>query len=131
MSHMAKVATKLRQKSALVKALKEMRPGWQAEVHAQPVAMRTYYARDMHSAEIIVRNVGMVSTDVGFAQQSDGTYALVADNMNRELFGPTFLNRLTQLYAKHIVIEQQARSGYRVLSEKVRTDGTIEMVVEQ
>ena len=123
-SHYTSIATQLRNQSALVAALKDL--GFTAEVHKTPQRLNGYYGNERNTAEIIVRKNQGLMADVGFSKQADGSYSMIMDGMDRRLT----TGKLTQHYAKHVIKTQQARMGYRMVSEKTTAAGEIQMVLE-
>lgn len=69
--------------------------------------------------------------DLGFRKQGDA-YELVADWWGiKDLKQDTFLQRLTQRYAYHVVKEQLQTQDFTVVEEEVQADNTIHIVVRR
>jgi hypothetical protein len=74
-----------------------------------------------------------ITNDVGFKRSQDGTLELVAelDTWKEPFPVERFLQKVTQAYAKHIVVETAQDKGYSVVTESKDVDNTIELVVEK
>jgi hypothetical protein len=135
MSMYATVATEIRDKDALVEALKALQPGWKVEVYAKAMPLYGYRGdQRIQVAEVIVRraSVGSVSNDIGFKLQADGTYAAIISDFDRNSmhYDEAWLGKLKQRYAVSVTKKYQISKGYKLVSEKVREDGCVELEVE-
>jgi len=105
--------------------------GLSFDVHKTAQLLNGYYGVDrQRSAHIVVpkdlvKNISYA--DVGFLQNSDGKYSLVADF--KWGHKTKFLKQFNQLYGKHRVIKQVRRMGYTISSQKVDRDGRIKIRV--
>ncbi|MEL6351028.1 MAG: DUF1257 domain-containing protein [Cyanobacteria bacterium J06627_28] len=127
MSHFSQIKTKLRNLSSLQLALDDTGIRWQAG----PKAVRGYQG-DTTTADIVIEQEN--GYDVGFSQSEEtGNYELVADLQywQQPLSVEGFLNRVTQRYAYHTVLNESAGQGFQV-SEKVdNEDGSIRLVLQR
>lgn len=127
MSHFSQIKTKLRSLPSLQQALDDAGVKWQSG----PKCVRGYKG-DTETAEIVIEQDN--GFDVGFKQNADtGNYELVADLQywQQPLSVEGFLNRVTQRYAYHTVINESAGQGFQV-SEKVdNEDGSIRLVLQR
>ena len=123
MSHHVSIATVFKSEQALIAALKDL--GFNPEVHKTPQNLVGYYGQKETPCHIIVSKRQGLSADMGFQKQPDGSYKQVMDHMDSRRF-----SHLTQTYAKHVIKAEQARMGYRMVSEKTTAAGEIQMVLE-
>jgi len=131
MSHFTTIKTQIKDSTALVKALEDV--GFKTvEVHETPQHLYGFQG-DIRpdTAEIIVRRkyIGAASNDIGFQRQADGTYQAVISEYDRHQYSQTWLNRLTQRYGYHQLLETAATQGFAVEQQEVLEDGTIRVVV--
>ena len=70
---------------------------------------------------------------MGFRRSQDGTLELVAElDAWKEPFPiERFLQKVTQAYARSIVVETVQDKGFSVVTESKDVDNTIELVVEK
>ena len=145
MSHFTEIRTKIKDKQALLAALKAMK--WRGchgrepniEVHDTPQHLYGYRGdRRSDKAEIIIRrgDVGSSSNDMGFTKQADGTYkAIISDydtgkvRGNTGFYGSSWQAKLNQTYATTKVKRELMKKGYRLALEEEKQDGTIHMKV--
>jgi hypothetical protein len=128
MSHFTRVRLELRDRAALVAALREL--GWNVEEHATPVMLRGYYAGDHRSAEIVMSkgvNAKLRYADAGFARETDGAWTLIADSMEPNL-GNAFREDLMQLAGLHAAERIAAEQGYVTERERL-ANGDIDLIV--
>jgi len=82
------------------------------------------------TANIIVRrkHVGVASNDVGFKKQTNGNYELVISEFDSKgQTGINFLQKMKQLYAKHVNLKKLKRLNKVITSVKVLPDGRIKI----
>lgn len=121
--------------SLLVAALIEM--GFEAseiEVNTKPVNLYGYHG-DMRNdrAEIIIRRQfvnarlsGGSSNDIGFARQSDGTYAGVISQFDSNYANSTWLGKLSAAYARKAIVQKAQTQGLRFVGT-VKTNGKTQL----
>lgn len=127
MSHFSQIKTKLRNLSSLQLALSDAGVRWQAG----PKEVRGYQG-DTQTAEIVIEQDN--GYDVGFKQDSEtGNYELVADLQywKQPLSVQGFLNRVTQRYAYHTVLNESASQGFQVSEQATNEDGSIRLVLQR
>ncbi|MGB3786922.1 MAG: DUF1257 domain-containing protein [Phormidesmis sp.] len=127
MSHFSQIKTKLRNLSSLQLALSDAGVRWQAG----PKEVRGYQG-DTQTAEIVIEQDN--GYDVGFKQDSEtGNYELVADLQywKQPLSVQGFLNRVTQRYAYHTVLNESASQGFQVSEQAANEDGSIRLVLQR
>ena len=127
MSHFSQIKTKLRNLSSLQLALSDAGVPWQAG----PKAVRGYQG-DTQTAEIVIEQDN--GYDVGFKQDSEtGNYELVADLQywKQPLSVQGFLNKVTQRYAYHTVLNESAGQGFQVSEQATNEDGSIRLVLQR
>ena len=126
MSHFSRIKTKIKKKDFLIKALNTL--GYEATENV------VLHIEGTHSVDHADEQVEVaVTQDVGFKMQSDGTFQLVAelDTWKEPFPVERFLQKVTQAYAKHIVVETAQEKGFEVVTEQKDVDNTIELVVEK
>jgi len=124
MSHFSTIKTKIKDKDVLIKALNSLSYSAQENVLLDnPVD---------HQHEQVKVEVG-ITRYVGFKRHSDGTLNLVAELDAWEEPFPIerFLQKVTQEYAKCIVVETAQSKGFNVTTEQKDVDNTIEIVMEK
>ncbi|MEL6471801.1 MAG: DUF1257 domain-containing protein [Cyanobacteria bacterium J06623_4] len=127
MSHFSQIKTKLRNLPFLQLALDDAGISWQAG----PKAVRGYQG-DTQTAEIVIEQEN--GYDVGFKHNAEtGDYELVADLQywQQSLSVEGFLNRITQRYAYHTVVNESASQGFQVAEEVDNQDGSIRLVLQR
>jgi hypothetical protein len=134
MSHFTRIKTQLQDGELLQKALADL--GFQnVEVHE--TAQHLYgWQGDVRpqTAEVVIRRrfIGPASNDIGFKRQADGTFdAIISEYDRRAGYSQEWLNRLTQRYAYHAVVDGAARQGFSVAEEHTEADGTVRVVVQR
>lgn len=118
MSHYSSLKTKVKRRSALIKALQQIDNGrWKncVEIHNEP--MNLYgYSGDIRpqKAEVIIRrkDVGQAANDIGFAQQKDGTYEAIISEFDSNRHNSTWLDKLNQVYSKEVIREVADLNGF-------------------
>jgi hypothetical protein len=78
-------------------------------------------------------------SEIGFLQNSDGSFDMVADWWTKKGNGGQQLIRdlddlagkVQQEYARHVVLEQAKNDGFSVVSEQTGEDGSIRIVVRR
>ena len=124
MSHFTTLKTKLTDKDVLVKALNTLSYATQVNVLLDnPVN---------HQHEQVRVEVG-ITRYVGFKLGDDGTLHLVAELDTWEEPFPVerFLEKVTQAYAKVMVVETVQEQGFTVVTESKSVDNTIEIGAEK
>ena len=126
MSHFSRIKTKIKKKDFLIKALNTL--GY-AAMENVVLHIDGAHAEDHADEQVEVA----VTRDVGFKLQKDGTFQLVAELDTWEEPFPVerFLQKVTQAYARSIVVETAQEKGFSVVTEQKDVDNTIELVVEK
>jgi len=121
MSHFTSITTQIRDINSLRAACMEL----QFTVETDAVARGS---GSQQNGEYVIRLKG--ACDIAVNRQTDGTYALEADqwggHVEREV-GPKF-GRLLQLYAAHNAAYEACKRGLRV-HRSTLNDGTIKLVI--
>jgi hypothetical protein len=131
MSHFTCIQTQLKHPEALVSALADL--GLRTvEIHS--IAQHLHgFEGDIRSetAEIIIRRqfLGPLSNDIGFKQQEDETFQAIISEYDRLKYSQQWLDRLTQRYAYHAVVQTAPEEGFAIEQEEVLPDGTIRLVL--
>lgn len=125
MSHFSQIKTKLRDLTCLQAALNDLGTEW--KTGPQPVRG---YKGQTHEAEVVIEQDN--GYDVGFSWNGQ-EYSLVADLQywQQPLSVDGFLNRVTQRYAYHTVLQETGRNGFQVSEEQRQSDGTIRLVLQR
>ena len=126
MSHFTNIKTKIKDKDFLIKALNTLGYAVQENVVLE---VDGDHALDHPTVEA---EVG-VTNDVGFKKNEEGIFELVAELDTWEEPFPIerFLQKVTQAYAKCIVVDTVQSQGYEVVTESKSVDNTIEIVAEK
>lgn len=127
MSHFSQIKTKLRNLSSLQLALSDTGIRWQSG----PKTVRGYQG-DTQTAEIVIEQDN--GYDVGFKQNLEtGNYELVADLQywKQPLSVQGFLNKVTQRYAYHTVLNESVNQGFQVSEQATNQDGSIRLVLQR
>lgn len=129
MSHFSRVKTAFRDSSVLAQCLEEM--GYQVECGG---SVRGYHG--VQQVDLAV--AGRDGFGVGFVQNADGCYDLLADSWGVKGADRKVLERLRrdyprlqQEYARRMVHEQAVREGYTMVEEVKQEDGSIRIVVRR
>jgi hypothetical protein len=125
MSHFSTVKTELRDRAALIDALRDL--GHDPSECER--AVRGYRGQTVQ-AELTLPGSG--GGDIGFRwNKASGSYELVADLDLWQQPVPVerFLARLTQQYALRSILSASAAEGFEVAEQTQATDGSIELVV--
>lgn len=125
MSHFSTVKTELRDRAALIDALRDL--GHDPSEGER--AVRGYRGQTVQ-AELTLPGSG--GGDIGFRwNEASGSYELVADLDLWQQPVPVerFLARLTQQYALRSILSASAAEGFEVAEQTQATDGSIELVV--
>lgn len=125
MSHFSQVKTQIRTLPALQAALTDLGIDWKAG--PQPVAG---YRGQNRTADVVINQDN--GYGVGFSW--NGTeYELVADLefWQQPWSIDRFLNKVTQRYAYHTVVNTSAQQGFQVSEQQQTADGAIRLVVQR
>ena len=125
MSHFSTIKTKIKDKSALLRAL-------QVLGHNTDVDQKLKNPADHNHDEVTVQDA--VGKDIGFRlNPSTKTYELVTDLQTWDQPVPVerFLNKLSQQYAVETITEAAKKDDFHVTEQTTKTDGSIELVVER
>lgn len=133
MSHTVDIATQIKDKDALIRALTRVdnltgQPFSESviEIHEQPQSMYTYDNRDV-SAHIIVRlkHIGSPAyNDLGFKRKADGTYeAIISDRYDN-----SWLQRLSAYYGVELSKKELKQKGLKY-KETVDEQGRMQLKV--
>ena len=134
MSHFTTVRTQMKNREALVRALRSL--GFSAvEVHSIPQHLYGYVG-DVRpqKAEIIVRRqyISMASNDIGFSRQKDGTFKATISEYDQGIgYNAEWLGRLSQQYAYEILQEHIRSQRYAVVRQEVQQDGSLRLLLRR
>lgn len=129
MSHYSRIRSKMKKRSALVKALQDL--GFkedQIEVHDEAVNLYGYQGDVRNDkANIVIRrkHVGGSSNDIGFVRLEDGTYEAIISDFDRTN-GQSRKNKRTQKtqgYSGKWMELLNQRYSFRVIEEQANMDG--------
>jgi hypothetical protein len=125
MSHFSTVRTELRDRDALMAALKDL---GQTPTESQQL-VRGYKGETLIAELCCMQPDG---GDIGFRwNPKEDRYELVTDLQLWSLPVPLerFMAELTQRYALHSIIKSANSEGYELAEQRLSADGTIELVV--
>jgi hypothetical protein len=125
MSHFSQIKTQLRHLPALQSALTDLGINWKPG--PEQVAG---YRGQTHTAELVIDQDN--GYGVGFSWNGN-EYELVADlDFWKQAWSVVrFLNKVTQRYAYHTVVNTTAQQGFQVAEQQQEADGTIRLVVQR
>ena len=135
MSHFTNIKTKLKDKDILINAKLSIRyTGTENVLLKNP---------SNHQHEEVQVEIGVTKYDTslevmrpmtaGFKINDDGVFELVTevDTWNESFPIERFLQKVTQAYAKYAVVESAQLQGFKVTTEHMDVDNTIEIVMEK
>ncbi len=125
MSHFSQIKTQIRDLSSLQAALTDLGVSWKAG----PQPVRGYQGQTQ-TAEIVIEQEN--GYDIGFSQK-DEAYELIADLQywQQPLTVQGFLNRVTQRYAYHTVMQETTNQGFQLAEQQQNQDGSIRLVLQR
>ena len=125
MSHFSQIKTQIRNLASLQAALTELGIDWEAG-HRK---VRGYRGQTRNAEITIEQDNGY---DLGFSWNGH-EYELVADLQywNQPLTVNGFLQRVTQRYAYHTIVQETARQGFQVTEQQQNNDGSIRLLVQR
>ena len=127
MSHFSQIKTKLRNLSSLESALTDIGADWKSG--PQPVRG---YRGQTHTADLVIEQEN--GYDVGFSLNPETReYELVADLQYwlQPWSVDGFLNRISQRYAYHTVLNETGRQGFQIAEQQNNDDGSIRLVLQR
>ena len=125
MSHFSTVKTELRDRSALIEALRDL--GHSPSEGER--AVRGYRGQTVQADLTVLAQEG---GDLGFRwNDSTGSYELVTDLdlWRQPVPVERFLAKLTQQYALRSILAASSEEGFEVSEQRQSADGSIELVV--
>ncbi|MFM2080662.1 MAG: hypothetical protein RLZZ124_35 [Cyanobacteriota bacterium] len=128
MSHFSTVKTELRDRTALIDALRDL--GHSPSEGER--AVRGYRGQSVVADLAISAEDDAASADIGFRwNAATGSYELVTDLdlWRRPVPVERFLAQLTQRYALRSILAASAEEGFQVSEQRQGADGSIELVV--
>ncbi|MGK7877850.1 MAG: DUF1257 domain-containing protein [Xenococcaceae cyanobacterium] len=125
MSHFSNIKTQIRNLTSLKAALTDMGIDWKSG----PRDVRGYQDQT-RTAEVVVEQNN--NYDIGFSWNGK-EYELVADLQywQQPLSVEGFLNRVTQGYAYHTVVNETSQQGFQIAEQEKNEDGSIRLVVQR
>jgi hypothetical protein len=125
MSHFSTIKTQIRNLTSLKSALSDLGMDWKTG----PRSVRGYQGQT-RNAEVVLEQEN--NYDVGFSWNGQ-EYELVADLQywQQPLSVEGFLQRVTQRYAYHTVVEEANKQGFEVAQQQKNEDGSIRLVVQR
>jgi Protein of unknown function (DUF1257) len=125
MSHFSTIKTQIRNLTSLKSALNDLGVDWKNG----PRSVRGYKGQTC-KAEVVLEQEN--NYDVGFSWNGQ-EYELVADLQywQQPLTVEGFLQRVTQRYAYHTVIEESNKQGFEVSQQQKNEDGSIRLVLQR
>ena len=125
MSHFSNIKTQIRNVVSLQAALSDLGVDWKSG----PRSVRGYQGQT-RTDEVVIEQDN--DYDIGFSWNGN-EYELVADLQywQQPLSVDGFLNRVTQRYAYHTVMQETAKQGFQVAEQQQNQDGSIRLVVQR
>jgi len=124
MSHFSTIKTKIKHKPQLIEALELLQYNVEVDVELE----NPYdHQHKKWNVDIAINN------DIGFRLNKEGVYELVADlqTWKQSISPERFLQKVTQSYAKVVVVDTVQKQGFTVVTESKGVDNTIEIVAEK
>ncbi|NBW63155.1 MAG: DUF1257 domain-containing protein [Synechococcaceae bacterium WB4_1_0192] len=128
MSHFSTVKTELRDRTALIDALRDL--GHSPCDGERP--LRGYRGQTVVADLTIAASDDASAADIGFRwNAATASYELVTDLdlWRRPVPVERFLSQLTQRYALRSILAASAEEGFQVSEQRQAADGSIELVV--
>lgn len=128
MSHFSTVKTELRDRTALIDALRDL--GHSPSEGERPV--RGYRGQTVVADLTIAATDDAAASDIGFRwNAASGSYELVTDLdlWRRPVPVERFLAQVSQRYALRSILAASAEEGFQVSEQRQAADGSIELVV--
>ena len=125
MSHFSNIKTQIRNLTSLKAALSDIGIDWKAG----PSSVRGYQGQT-RTAEVVIEQEN--NYDIGFSWNGQ-EYELVADLQywQQPWTVDSFLQRVSQGYAFHTVINESSKQGFQVTEQQKNEDGSIRLVVQR
>jgi Protein of unknown function (DUF1257) len=125
MSHFSQIKTQIRDLTSLQAALSDLEIDWKSG----PQAVRGYQGQTSQADVAIEQSNGY---DIGFSWNGQ-EYELIADLQywQQPLSVQGFLNRVTQRYAYHTIVNETERQGFQVAEQQKQQDGSIRLVLQR
>lgn len=125
MSHFSNIKTQIRNVTSLQAALTDLEIDWKTG----PRSVRGYQGQTRNAEVVIEQNNDY---DIGFSWNGK-EYELIADLQywQQPLSVDGFLNRVTQRYAYHTVMQETTKQGFEVAEQQQNQDGSIRLVVQR
>ncbi len=125
MSHFSNIKTQIRNLSSLEAALTDLGINWKSGPH--PVRG---YRGQTQTAEVVIEQEN--GYDIGFSWNGQ-EYEFVSDLQYWQQNGSVdrFLNRITQSYAYHTVVNETTKQGFQVAEQQKNEDGSIRLVLQR
>jgi len=129
-SHFTRLKTKFRHREALMQCLVDLG-------HTVEIDTTIQGHEGKHSVDIAVKTRG--GYGIGFVQNTDGTYDMVADWWGVKGIGRKGIaaelrkqaETIQKEYVKKMVLTETARDGFEVVSQTEEIDGTLRIVVRR
>lgn len=125
MSHFSQIKTQIRNLDSLKAALTDLNIDWKAG----PAPVHGYRGQT-HEAQVVINQDN--GYDLGFSWNGQ-SYELVADLQfwQQNLSVDGFLNKITQRYAYHTVVNETTKQGFQVAEQQKNQDGSIRLVLQR
>ncbi len=125
MSHFSNIKTQIRNLNSLKASLSDMGMEWKQG----PTTVRGYQGQT-RNAEVVLEQDN--NYDIGFCWNGS-EYELVADleYWQQPLSVEGFLQKVTQGYALHTVLNESSKQGFQVAQKQKNEDGSIRLVVQR
>jgi adenosylmethionine-8-amino-7-oxononanoate aminotransferase len=130
MSHFSRLKTKFRHREVLIQCLSDLG-------HTVEMDTTIMGHEGKHSVDIAVKTRS--GYGIGFVQNSDGTYDMVADWWGVKGFGQKMIaaelkrqaEKIQKEYVRKMVLTETAKDGFELVSQTEEVDGTVRIVVRR
>ncbi|MBD1921028.1 DUF1257 domain-containing protein [Microcoleus sp. FACHB-831] len=125
MSHFSHIKTQIRNLNSLQAALTDLGIDWKSGAKT----VRGYRGQTRTAELTIEQDNGY---DIGFSWNGE-EYELVSDMQfwQQAWSVDRFLNKVTQRYAYHTVLNETSRQGFQVAEQQKNEDGSIRLVLQR
>jgi hypothetical protein len=125
MSHFSQIKTQIRNLTSLEAALTDLGIEWKSG----PQQVRGYRGQTCNADLAIEQQNGY---DIGFSWNGQA-YELVADLQfwQQNWSVDRFLNKVTQRYAYHTIVQEGSHEGFQVAEQSQNADGSIRLVLQR
>ena len=125
MSHFTKVQTKIFDKEILISTLKQLK-----YIVFEGKSTLKGYEGQKKNIDILVKLNS--SYDIGFSQNKDGSFSIIADWWGvTKVKEEDFTRMVNQNYSLNMIRREMKKKGYKIVEQKTLEDQSIKVVVRK